>query len=197
MGEITGLTWALTNGRAANCPGPPAAISSISTIGSTCSASVKDVATGLVVFRSSAWTVFTSRSKLSGTSVATQQRVNQLTFSSVSCSLVKSCRSCSVEGRYRPLSRSSVCTAAPPVPKCTASPPTVMLRAGSRPCRGRPSAFFDGFQHQRAGQQEAVPVVPLRPAGEEVAARLSGTSPCRAFPAAAARFQKLPSDPLR
>ena len=35
----------------------------------------------------------------SGTSVATQFLVYQLTFSSVSCSRVKSCRSCSVEGR--------------------------------------------------------------------------------------------------
>ena len=52
-------------------------------------------------------------------SVGTQHLVNQLIFSSLSTSLVKSWRSLIVDALYAWVSTSRVWTAAPPVPKYT------------------------------------------------------------------------------
>ena len=75
-----GLICALQNGCSRNLPGPPIAMSNISIIGSTELATVKLVPTGLIVPLNNAYAVLISSSVISSTSVATQQRVNQLTF---------------------------------------------------------------------------------------------------------------------
>ena len=81
-------------------------------------------------------------------------------------------------GPVEPVSRSRVWTAAPPVPKCTASPPTRIERAGSRPCRGnRRAAAASAVSTSVPGNVTRLSGRRAAPAATRSRASRSGTSP--------------------
>ena len=90
---------------------------------------------GLVVPSMAANAVLRSSSRESTRSRATTVRTKKWMLSSVSTRRAQSYTSLAVEWRKVRATWSNIRTAAPAVPKCTRSPPTVMDRSSSNPCQ--------------------------------------------------------------